>query len=246
MSCPHGERAGDVHLVHVVRHGQSTSNVAYLAVETSAASSAVIPDDDMAIELTDLGWRQAGSVGRWLAGLEPGDTPDMVWCSPYLRAEQTWRGIERELASAGRERPCHRVDERLRDRDRGRLRHRHPRWVREWFPAEIVAEERDPLGYRPPDGESFRDVAERLREVVAEIEADGHRRVLIVAHDAVVLFLRQILEGLSDEEVLAIAAEGLADNGSITSWQGTEGGYRLLAYNVSPGGDGYEQAASHS
>ncbi|GAA0379420.1 phosphoglycerate mutase [Acrocarpospora corrugata] len=244
MSCPHVEHAGAVEFVYVVRHGQSTSNVAFLAAETE--SGTVIPDDDLVIGLTELGWRQAESVGKWLAGLDAGDVPDMVWCSPYLRAEQTWAGVERELVAAGRERPCHQVDVRLRDRDRGRFRHIPSRWVRERFPAEAEAEDRDQLGYRPPDGESFRDVADRLREVVAEIEADGHRRVLIVAHDAVVLFLRQILEGLGDDEVLAIAAGGLADNGSITSWRGVQDGYRLMAYNVSFGGGADEQGASYS
>ncbi|GIH21859.1 phosphoglycerate mutase [Acrocarpospora phusangensis] len=226
MNCPHAARSGPVEFVYAVRHGQSTSNAAYLAAEKDPAT--VIPGDDMAIGLTELGHRQANAVGEWIAGLGPREAPDMVWCSPYLRAAQTWQRIESRLP----ERPCHRVDPRLKDRDRGQLSHKTPWMVRERFPAEARAEERDPLGYRPPEGESFRDVAARLREVVAEIEGDGHRRVLIVAHDAVVLFLRQILEGLSDEEVLAVAADGLAHNGSLTSWRGAGGGYHLVSYNV--------------
>ncbi|MCT9933120.1 histidine phosphatase family protein [Planotetraspora sp. A-T 1434] len=229
-TCPHPERSGPAGLLYAVRHGQSTGNAAFAAAEIDGTT--VIPSDDMAISLTDLGERQAAAVGRWLAALAEDEAPDMVWCSPYLRAGQTWQVAERELGAAGRPLPCHRVDGRLRDRDRGRLKHLHPAVVRERFPGEPAKEARDTLRYRPPGGESFLDVAGRLRGVLADIEADHrHRRVLIVAHDAVVLFFRQILERLTDADILAIAGNGLAGNGSITTWRRAPDGYRLLAYD---------------
>ncbi|WP_214105690.1 histidine phosphatase family protein [Acrocarpospora catenulata] len=210
-------------MVYAVRHGQSTANAAFLDPK------AVVPADDGAISLTELGGRQAGAVGLWLAGLPDAEMPDMVWCSPYLRAVQTWEVASRELGP--RPAPCYRIDSRLRDRYRGQLSHLRPAEVRERFPEEYAKEAADSLGYRPPDGESFLDVAERLRDVVTDIEADRHRRVLIVAHDAVVLFLRMILEKLTHAEVLTIADGGLAGNASVTSWHRSEGAYRLVTYD---------------
>ncbi|WP_405161829.1 histidine phosphatase family protein [Nocardia sp. NBC_01499] len=224
-TCAHSENSGSVDLLYAVRHGQSTANVAF-------ATDTAIDSDDMAIGLTDLGERQAIAVGRWFASLDSDQVPDLVLCSPYLRAAQTWQLIEQELRAAERELPCHHIDQRLYDRHRGKLSHMPPSTVRERFPEELVQEAADPLGYRPPDGESFRDVADRLRGVVADLETDQrHHRVLIVAHDAIVLFLRQLLENLTDTAVLALAEAGLAGNGSITSWQRTANGYHLLAYD---------------
>ncbi|MFE9580202.1 histidine phosphatase family protein [Nocardia sp. NPDC006044] len=212
-------------LLYAVRHGQSTANAAF-------AANTSVEADDTTIGLTDLGQRQATAVGRRFAALGADQLPDLVLCSPYLRAVQTWQLMEQQLRAAGRDLPCHRIDQRLYDRHRGLLSHLSPIVVRERFPEESAKEARDPLGYRPPDGESFRDVADRLRGVVADLAADRrHRRVLIVAHDAVVLFLRQLLENLTDAEVSAIAADGLAGNASITSWARHADGYRLVAYD---------------
>ncbi|CAM4278484.1 histidine phosphatase family protein [Nocardia ninae] len=225
MTCSHTDNSGSVDLLYAVRHGQSTANVALAAGE-------LIESDDMTIELTELGERQAVAVGRWLVSLDPDQLPDLVLCSPYLRAVQTWQLAEQELRAANRTLPCHRIDQRLYDRSRGQLKHLPRAAVRERFPDEPGKEARDPLGYRPPGGESFKDVAERLRGVVSDLRSEHrHRRVLIVAHDAVVLFLRQILENLTDTAVLALAEEGLAGNGSITGWQRTADGYQLLTYD---------------
>ncbi|GAA4579685.1 hypothetical protein GCM10023194_05950 [Planotetraspora phitsanulokensis] len=185
----------------------------------------------MKIALTGLGRRQAADVGRWLSA--PDRVPDIVWCSPYLRAGQTWSLARRELIATGRRVPCVRVDARLRDRHRGLLHHLPPAEVRERFPEEAGREEREGmLRYRPPDGESFMDVAARLRTVWQDISGDMvHQRVLVVAHDAVVLFLRQIIEELSGDEIMRIASTGLAGNGSVTTWERQEDGFRLASYD---------------
>ncbi len=225
MDCGHRKDSGRVDLLYAVRHGQSTANVA-------AVAGVYRETDDMAIDLTELGQRQAAAVGRRLAAMAPGERPELVLCSPYLRAVRTWQLAEAELRSAAIPLPCYAVHPSLYDRYRGRLAHLPSAAVREQFPEEAAKEARDPLGYRPPEGESFRDVAARLRGVVADLEADRqHRRVLIVAHDAVVLYLRQILENLDDTAILAITAEGLAGNGSLTSWRRKSDGYRLESYD---------------
>jgi broad specificity phosphatase PhoE len=228
--CTHRPSPG-VSLLRAVRHGQSTANAAWDAAVAGAAVT--VPRDDMEISLTGLGRRQAVAVGRWLSALDDGQAPDMVWCSPYLRAAQTWALARQELVTAGRATPCERVDPRLRDRYRGVLSHLTPAVIMERHPEEAAREERDGmLRYRPPEGESFLDVAARLWSAWRDIREDAaHQRVLVVAHDAVVLFLRQIIEGLPDERILEIAAAGLAGNGSITTWERHGDDFRLASYD---------------
>lgn len=206
--------------LEAVRHGETPVNAANPAV-----ARPYLPDSE--VFLTERGERQATDVGRRFAALP--ELPDLVLCSPYPRARRTWELAAAELRSA----PEFRIDDRLHDRDRGQFRVMSQARARLLHPDEAAAEDRDPLGYRPPAGESFRDVADRVGDVVAELLDPGPERVLIVAHDAVVLMLRQVLEHLPDAEILALADRGLAGNGSVTSWQrDPSSGFQLVAYDV--------------
>ena len=97
----------------IVRHGESTGNVAAAAAETGRLERIDIPQRDADVPLSDTGREQAAAVGRWLAGLP--EPPDVVVASPYLRAVQT---AEIALETSGL--APHR-DERLRDRELGVL-----------------------------------------------------------------------------------------------------------------------------
>lgn len=223
-SCPHHDTTSP-RLLYAVRHGQSTINAGVRPATPAEA-------DDMAIELTDLGKRQAAALGRWAAALPPEQFPEIVLCSPYRRAVQTWQLAEAELRTAGVALPCRMTDPRLYDRFRGTSAHIPVSEVRKRYPEQYAAEQADPLGYRPPGGESFHDVAARMTGVLDRITADTrHRRVLIVAHDAVILLLRRLLEHLDDTGTLAVAAQGLAGNASVTAWAWEAGDYRLLCYD---------------
>jgi broad specificity phosphatase PhoE len=108
------------------------------------------------------------------------------------------------------------VDERLRDRELGVLDTLTGRGVRELHPEE--AERRRFLGkfyYRPPGGESWADVALRVRSVLPELEASGER-VLVVAHDAVIWLFRAVCERIEERELLDLAAAHPIPNASIT------------------------------
>jgi len=64
----------------------------------------------------------------------------------------------------------------------------------------------------------------------------GGRQVMIVAHQVVVLCLRYVIEGLSEEEILAIDRQGEVANCSVTEYEfdaraGKDGGLRLVRYN---------------
>lgn len=197
----------------LVRHGESVANVAATAAEEAGVEVIDAPVRDADVPLSETGVTQAQALGGWLADRGP-DRPDVVWCSPYLRAHETARLA---LESAGIQLPV-RVDERLRDRDLGVLDLLTRHGVEARYPHE--AARRRWLGkfyYRPPGGESWADLALRLRALMDDLDrlADG-RRVLVVCHDAVILAMRYVCEGLSEAEVLQIGHDTTVRNASVT------------------------------
>ena len=85
--------------------------------------------------------------------------------------------------------------------------------------------------YRPPGGESWADVALRLRSALSDIQRDHpDGRVLVVAHDAVVVLTRYVVERLTEQEVLEIERT-LVPNASLTLWARKDGELRLVASN---------------
>ena len=209
---------GAVELV-LIRHGESEGNVAASAAQEAGAEVIDVRLRDAEVPLSPTGREQALALKEWLATAPPSESPDAVWCSPYLRARQTAElaglqgGSGLLMESAGI-----RIDERLRDRELGVLDMLTARGVEARFPAE--ARRREWLGkfyYRPPGGESWTDVALRLRSLLAELDhvEDGHS-VALVCHDAVVMLFRYICEGLTEEGLLALAASTTILNCSVT------------------------------
>jgi broad specificity phosphatase PhoE len=199
----------------IVRHGESTGNVAAAAAETDRLELIDIPQRDADVPLSDTGREQAAAVGRWLAGLPA--PPDVVVTSPYLRTVQT---AEIALTEAGTDLPLHR-DERLRDRELGIMDLLTTHGVRTRLPDE--AARRDRLGkfyYRPPGGESWADVALRLRGVLGDLRRDHDGgRVLLFGHEAVVYLLRYLVEGLTEPDLMKLAHDGALANCSVTTWE---------------------------
>jgi broad specificity phosphatase PhoE len=50
------------------------------------------------VPLSSAGQRQADALGRWIAEQPEDQRPTVVWCSPYVRAQQT---TEKALQAAG-------------------------------------------------------------------------------------------------------------------------------------------------
>jgi broad specificity phosphatase PhoE len=74
--------------------------------------------------------------------------------------------------------------------------------------------------YRPPGGESWCDVILRLRSVWDQMQLQyADERVLIVAHQAVVLCFRYLLENMTEEQVLAIDREKDVANCGVTFYE---------------------------
>lgn len=195
----------------VVRHGQSTGNVIAEQAERDGLEAIDIPERDADVPLSEHGLEQAEAVGRWLA-----ERPvDVAIVSPYLRARQT---AGTALHASGV--PVV-VDERLRDRELGVLDLLTGAGVRARLPDEAARRTR--LGkfyYRPPGGESWADVLLRLRALLREVREDHpDGRVVLFAHEATVLLVRYLAEGLSEADLMDVAHRTAVANCSVSSWR---------------------------
>ena len=212
----------------VVRHGESAGNVARDLAEEQQLERIDIAHRDMDVPLSPLGEQQAAALGRWAADQE--DRPTCVWVSPYLRAQETARLA---LEAGGLDLPV-RVDERLREREFGVLDALTRKGITARFPAE--SDRRTRLGkffHRPPGGESWADVVLRLRAVLDEVRSDCQgERVMVVAHQVVVLCTRYVVEGMSERQVLDVDREAEVANCSVTSYAFPSGVPRLTRYNA--------------
>src|SRR4029079_7092778 len=187
----------------LVRHGESAGNVARDFAEASGEPWIDIPDRDMDVALSPNGVEQARALGKWLGGRD--EAPAVIVTSPYRRAVDTAREA---LRSCDATIPIV-LDERLREREFGVLDRLTKAGITERYPEE--AEARSRVGkfyYRPPSGESWCDVAFRVRSVLDTISREHpDESVMIVAHQVVILMFRYVLERLTEAEVLAIGAE---------------------------------------
>jgi len=219
----------------VVRHGQSAGNVAREMATEQGLPRIALEHRDVDVPLSDLGRDQAGALGRWFAGGEA--RPEVMLASPYVRAVQTAELFRAAGGCDPKERIC--IDERLREKEFGILDGLTTTGIHELQPEQ--AQFRRNLGkfyHRPPGGESWVDVIFRLRALMDTVSLHyGGRRVMIVAHQVVVLCLRYVIENLSEAEVLAIDKAGDVANCAVTEYRfdpdhGRDGGLVLARYNV--------------
>ena len=209
-----GGSHGGVHELLLVRHGESVGNVAAMRAEQAGREELELETRDADTPLSPLGEQQAAALGSWLGTRGADDGPQAVWCSPYVRAVQT---ATIALDGAGSTLEL-RQDERLRDRELGILDRLTTLGVDARFPSE--SGRRRLLGkfyYRSPGGESWADLVLRVRSFLVDLdrEEDG-RRVLVVAHDAVIMSIRYVCERLSEHEVLELARRSPVRNAAVT------------------------------
>jgi broad specificity phosphatase PhoE len=203
----------------------------------SALDRIALDSRDVDIPLSALGEQQALALGTWFSRSDPADRPDVLIASPYLRAMATAR-LFREAGGADADEPiC--CDERLREKEFGILDGLTTMGVANLYPDQAAF--RQLLGkfyHRPPGGESWCDVVLRLRSLIDTVSLHyAGARVMIFAHQVVVLCLRYILENLGEAEILAIDREGDIANCSITEYRfdpsaGKSGKLVLDRYNV--------------
>ncbi|QJU54217.1 histidine phosphatase family protein [Herbiconiux sp. KACC 21604] len=209
--------------IWLVRHGESEANPIATAAQRSGAETIDVEWRDADVPLSATGEEQAAAFGTWLAEHASDGVPAAIWSSPYLRARQT---TELAVAVAGL-RLAPRVDERLRDRELGILDRLTALGVERRYPEE--AARRRHLGkfyHRPPGGESWADVALRIRSFLGDAGVDragDGGTLLVVAHDAVVILFLAVCTGLGEQELLDFARGNVVTNASVTRLERPDG-----------------------
>jgi broad specificity phosphatase PhoE len=210
--------------VWIVRHGQSAGNVARDAAEAAGLHVIDIAFRDIDTPLSELGMQQSTALGQWLGALPREERPDVILCSPYVRARETARliceaaGLE---TGRGPGRLRLRIDERLREKEFGILDRLTVAGIRGKYPE--LSEQRSHVGkfyFRPPGGESWCDVILRLRSVLEMITREYcGQRVLVVGHQVIVNCMRYLLECMDEAEILAIDKLGDVPNCGLTTYE---------------------------
>lgn len=216
--------------LRLLRHAESEGNLADARAQDAGAARLELAARDADVELSPTGHRQAAAIGDWFASLPASDRPSMIISSPYARAGSTADVVARSLGLAS---PAAR-DERLRERDLGMFDGLTGTGIRDLFPDE--AERRSRIGkfyYRPPGGESWCDVALRVRSFLSAIVGTmDDEQLLLVTHQAVIANFRYVLEGLSEAALMEIDAGPPLANCSLTTYERDASGHlRLVSFN---------------
>lgn len=205
----------------LVRHAESLANFTLSQITQGLATSfplelASLRDAD--VRLTELGEAQARATGPYLA--ERFGLFDHCYVSPWARTRQTFERLLEGYPDDQRALLLRRVtyEERLREHEPGALL-----WV---APAEVAARYPDEAHrravegeyyYRPLGGESWADVSQRLAAVLGVLYRDHPGgTLLIVAHSTVILCFRKLLQGLGEDEIMAVRKTGNPRNASIS------------------------------
>lgn len=215
----------------LVRHAQSLGNVADDHAHAHGLGRLELDTRDADTPLSENGEQQARALGEYLKRLPGEDLPSVVLSSPYERALRT---AEIALTTAGLE---HRlvIDERLRERDLGVLDGFTRIGIEEAYPDEAARRSRvGKFYYRPAGGESWCDVALRIRSVLGDIRAQYcSERVWVFSHQAVIMSFRLVIESLDERALLKVDAEHPLPNVSLTSYQrNADGDLELVDYAV--------------
>jgi broad specificity phosphatase PhoE len=200
----------------LLRHGQSLGNVANDAARAQELERLDLTERDMDVPLSPLGVEQARAFGTWLGEQPTSEQPAVVVSSPYVRAMET----ARQLLDAADLDVEITPDERLREREFGILDLLTHRGIVAAFPEE--AKRREHVGkfyYRPPGGESWVDVALRLRSLRDSLVREhADRRVLVVTHEVPIIISRYLIERLDEATTLELSRSGRLANCSLTSY----------------------------
>ncbi|HEY0426236.1 MAG TPA: histidine phosphatase family protein [Pyrinomonadaceae bacterium] len=199
----------------LVRHGQSTANLARQKAVTENLLTIDFPEREQNVPLSAFGEQQAAKLGEWFQ--KETEKPSVVFSSPFLRAGETTRLI---LENAGLGETEIFYDERLRERELGVFDRLTSLGVAEKFPAEFAARQKvGKFYFRPANGENWADVALRIRSFWNEIKTDfAGENVLVVSHEAVLHLFRYIVERMTEEAILEIDRAADIANCSITSY----------------------------
>lgn len=212
-----------------IRHGESVGNIEARRAGEAGDPRLNLEFRDADTPLSEVGERQAAAVGAWWRDLAGDERPEVVLSSPYRRALDTARAA---AEAAGLDLEV-RTDERLRERDLGAFDGLTSVGIRELYESEAERRKRTgKLYYRPPGGESWCDVALRVRSLFStwQQELTG-RRVVVFSHQAVIMCARMVIERLPENRLLEIDRGEPLVNCSMTTYTVEEGDLVLARAN---------------
>lgn len=164
----------------LIRHGQTDWNL-----EGRYQGQADVP-------LNDAGRQQARALAAELGG----QSFDAIYSSDLMRARVTAEIIAQAVCLPVQ------TDVRLREINQGRWEGQFYQHLLLRFPAEMLARRNNPYEFRPPDGESAAEVAQRVMQAADQIAAaHPHGRVLLVSHALALATLFCRANGLALREV---------------------------------------------
>jgi broad specificity phosphatase PhoE len=231
----------------LVRHAQSARNVAkkgnvfFLDDESRKAVQGIA---DHHVPITDEGRRQAEVTGQALRA-EFGPF-DYVYHSGYRRTQETAEHLLAAYTPDEREAMRVRHHLFLRERDAG--------WTYDMTTAEAAAAFPWLQGYwdtfgrffaRPPGGESFADVAERVYLFLGMLFRDRpQQRVLVVSHGGTLRVFRHLLERWTADEFVSRWDSEPVPNCAVTSYTFDPTAGRLALRTLNAAHWGSSDAAS--
>lgn len=172
-------------VLYFVRHGETDFNIAHRLqgrFETSINSSG----RDQARHCAGLLFDLFGRERREAAGYA-------YACSPLRRARET---MEILRATLGLDAAGYAVDDRLQEISYGEWEGSTLPEISARDPQLLARREQDKWGFRPPGGESYRDVAERVASWYAGVSRD----TVIAAHGGIARALMANFGILPEEE----------------------------------------------
>lgn len=187
------------------------------AAELAGLSMIDLAWRDIDVPLSELGKEQAVALGEWFGRQPPDKKPDVVLCSPYVRAVETARLL---VAHSGLQGLGVRQDERLREKEFGILDRLTTYGIKQKHPG--LDEQRRHVGkfyFRPPGGESWCDVILRLRSLQEMVTREyTGMKVLLVAHQVIVNCVRYLIEQMDEHQILDIDRQGDVPNCAVTTY----------------------------
>ncbi len=182
----------------IVRHAQSEQNAALDLLDEDLEKLLVTTVRDMDIPLSERGKQQAHKTGKYVAA----EHWDICFSSPYKRALATAEIIVSQCSYPLK---IYR-DNRLREKEFGRLHGLTTAAIQEQYPEEYHDRERDgKYWYRLPRGENYPDVEMRVHSFLDKLARDwSGRKVLVVTHQVPYLSFRTLFEHLTEKEVIAL------------------------------------------
>jgi broad specificity phosphatase PhoE len=131
----------------------------------------------VAIPLNSYGKRQAQRLANYIRNIGVG----ALYTSDLKRATETAELLAEKLGSE----PI--ADRRLRERDIGVWQGLTQQEMQQWYPTEYAQFVGDPDGYRVPEGESRKDVRERILAAFNEyLAADRGETIAILSHSTAI------------------------------------------------------------